>query len=233
MIAALVFDKDGTLFDFTASWGAWVQQLLPHIAPNPASHTAILAALGYDATLRRFAKSSPVIAGTTPEIADILAPFVPHLSLAELNAVMNAQAASAPLLPAVDLPHVLGDLRQRGLALGVATNDTEGSAHQHLARAGVADMFTFIAGCDSGYGGKPQPGQLMEFARRTGIAPARIGMVGDSLHDLHAARGAGMVAIGVLTGVAEAADLAPYADVVLPNIGHLAAWLDKGSAEND
>jgi phosphoglycolate phosphatase len=32
--------------------------------------------------------------------------------------------------------------------------------------------------------------------------------------------------VAVLTGVAGAADLAPHADAVLPDIGHLGAWID-------
>ncbi len=52
-------------------------------------------------------------------------------------------------------------------------------------------------------------------------------MVGDSLHDLHAARAAGMVAIGVLTGMADAATLDQSADVVLGSIAELPGWLDR------
>jgi phosphoglycolate phosphatase len=227
MIKALIFDKDGTLFDFTWSWGAWVMAVLPHIAAGPQQHPAILAALGYNPDTQQFQKDSVVIAGTTPQIADRLAPLLPHLTPAQVNAFLNTQAAAAPMHPAVDLPAVLGALRARGLHLGLATNDTEAPARQHLARAGVGAMFDFIAGCDSGYGGKPQPGQLLAFARHTGLNPAQIAMVGDSLHDLHAARAAGMGAVGVLTGVALHADLAPHADVVLPDIGHIGAWLDR------
>lgn len=61
--------------------------------------------------------------------------------------------------------------------------------------------------------------------RRRGIAPGDTVMVGDSLHDMHAARAAGMVAVAVLTGPARAETLAPAADVVLPDIGHLPSWL--------
>ena len=46
-------------------------------------------------------------------------------------------------------------------------------------------------------------------------------MVGDSTHDLMAGRAAGMPTIGVLTGMAGAATLAPYADIVLSNIGEI------------
>ena len=50
-------------------------------------------------------------------------------------------------------------------------------------------------------------------------------MIGDSTHDLHSGREAGMFTIGVLTGPATAEDLAPHADVVLANIGHIPQWL--------
>ena len=50
-------------------------------------------------------------------------------------------------------------------------------------------------------------------------------MVGDSLHDLVAGRAAGMQTVGVLTGPACRDELAPCADVVLPDIGHLTTWL--------
>ena len=225
-IDAVIFDKDGTLFDFTASWGAWLHGLLPRIAQDGAHQARLADALGYSTAQGRFAKTSPVIAMTTPEIAQVIHPLLPQLSFAALNDVMNAQAQAAPMLPAVDLPAVLGDLRARGLRLGLATNDTEAPARAHLQKAGVLDLFDFIAGCDSGWGGKPAAGQLFAFDKATGADPARCAMVGDSLHDLHAARAASMRAVAVLTGVAEAADLAPHADVVLPDIGHLPRWLD-------
>jgi len=50
-------------------------------------------------------------------------------------------------------------------------------------------------------------------------------MVGDSTHDLIAGRAAGMKTIAVLTGMAGPADLAPLADAVLPDIGHIPGWL--------
>jgi phosphoglycolate phosphatase len=112
------------------------------------------------------------------------------------------------------------------LRLGVATNDGEAPARAHLAIAGVSDLFDFVAGFDSGWGGKPAPGQLAAFVARTGLAPAHVAMVGDSRHDLMAGRAAGMRTVAVLTGIAEAPELSPLADAVLPDIGHLAGWLD-------
>ena len=129
------------------------------------------------------------------------------------------------MVPAVDLAQVLGGLKAQGLTLGLATNDTEAPARRHLQTAGVADLFSFVAGADSGFGGKPAPGQLLAFAKACDLDPKTVVMVGDSRHDLDAGRAAGMKAVAVLTGIATAADLAPHADAVLPDIGALSGWI--------
>ena len=134
-------------------------------------------------------------------------------------------AAQAPLAPAVPLGPFLDGLRAQGLRLGVMTNDTEYGARAHLTAAGVLERFDFVAGFDSGHGAKPAAEPLLAFARAVKVDPARVVMVGDSTHDLIAGRRAGMACIGVLTGTALAGDLAPHADAVLPDIGHLPGWL--------
>ena len=138
---------------------------------------------------------------------------------------MNEEAAQAPQQPAVPLRPLLEGFRAQNIALGVATNDSEVPARAHLGAAGITDLFDFIAGYDSGHGGKPAPGQLLAFAKAVGLEPAQIAMVGDSTHDLHAGRAAGMRTIAVLTGTAVTAQLAPFADVVLADIGEIPAWL--------
>ena len=65
----------------------------------------------------------------------------------------------------------------------------------------------------------------MAFCNHVGADPFHTIMLGDSTHDLEAARAAGIVALGVLTGVARAAELAPHADGVLNDIGQLPEWL--------
>lgn len=55
-------------------------------------------------------------------------------------------------------------------------------------------------------------------------------MVGDSLHDIVAGKAAGMATVAVLTGIAGAQELSPHADVVLPDIAALGAWIDARRA---
>ena len=223
-IKAVIFDKDGTLFDFRQSWGGWTKALIA--AMGPYSKDDLGPVLGFDAVAMTFKPDSAVIAATMYEIADLIHPHLNGMTLKSLQNMMDTLGAQALMTPAVDLPKVLSGLKSRGLRLGLATNDTEIPARAHLSAAGVIDLFDFIAGCDSGYGGKPAPGQLLAFAAQINLEPAEIAMVGDSLHDLDAARAAGMKAVGVLTGPALRETLAPHADVVLSTIGDLGDWID-------
>ena len=225
-ISAILFDKDGTLFDFDATWGAWARGVTFDLAGGDAAGAARLArVIGYDLAAGRFERHSPVIAGTVAEVAELIAPHLPGRDVATLVQELDAAACRAPQVAAVNLDRCLGGLRAAGLRLGVATNDSESSARAQLEREGVCGFFDFIAGYDSGFGGKPAPGQLLAFAAHLGVDPARVAMVGDSLHDMAAARAAGMRAVAVLTGPAVAETLAPAADVVLPTIDGLAGWL--------
>lgn len=230
MIDGLIFDKDGTLFDFRLSWGRWTSDLLQALTPNTNAANILGQVIGYDITSGEFAHDSPVIAATPREIAETMLPYLPGHTLNGLVDQMNTLSAATEMSPAVPLQPLLADLRARGLKIGLATNDTEAPARAHLAGAGVLDMFDFVSGCDSGYGGKPAPGQLVAFANKFGLHTSRVAMVGDSQHDLIAGRSAGMYAVGVLTGIAGIADLAPFADVVLPDINALPAWIDQLSA---
>lgn len=226
MIQGVIFDKDGTLFDFRKSWGAWAAALLRDIARDGDHARTLGAAIGFDPDTGAFDDESVVIAGTPEDIALPLLPHLPGETLTGLAARMNHLSAQAEMIPAVVLADVLGGLRARGMKLGLATNDAETPARAHIGRAGVAELFDYVAGFDSGHGGKPAPGMLLEFTRQFGLDPARVVMVGDSLHDLEAGRAAGMRTAAVLTGIAGTDVLAPHADVVLPDIGHLGAWID-------
>lgn len=225
---AILFDKDGTLFDFNATWGAWAKGfLLAEVDNDQDRLQALAAALGYDLASETFATDSMVIAHTADEIADAALPFLSDQDKAALVARMNARAARAPQVEVTPLAPYFRDLRARGLRLGLMTNDAEAPARAHLRAAGIESAFDFIAGSDSGYGAKPDPAPLRAFCEQMGVHPARCVMVGDSLHDLGAGRAAGMQTAGVLTGLASAEDLAPLADIVMPSIAALPAWLDK------
>ena len=225
-VDGVLFDKDGTLFDFGATWNAWAADVIHHFADGEHEIMARLAqAMDFDLDAGRFNPTSLVIAGTNREAADCVAQALPELAVEQIEQVLMIHASQAPLAPAVPLAPFLDGLSALGLKLGVMTNDSEFGARSHLQSAGVAAHFDFIAGFDSGHGAKPAPGPLLAFAQAMGLAPDRVVMVGDSAHDLIAGRAAGMQTVGVLTGMAGHDELAALADIVLPDIGHLPGWI--------
>ena len=224
MIKAVVFDKDGTLFDFNATWGAWTRDMIASEVGGDARRMAQLAdVMGYDMDGGVFRQGSIVIAETVDVVADAMLPLLEETNKSALIARMKEATKHVPQVEPVPLAPVLVQLRDMGLTLGVATNDAEAPARANLSH--VLDHFDFIAGFDSGFGGKPAPGQLHGFCDQTGIAAADCVMVGDSLHDLHAGRAAGMRCVGVLTGPAPKDELEPHADVVLGTIAELPDWI--------
>lgn len=226
-IDGLIFDKDGTLFDFRKSWGGWARGLLSNMARDMSHADEMARAIGFNLKNGDFTPDSPVIAATAADIALSLSPHIPGRSVSEITSHINEAAALADMQEAVPLRPLFTTLKAKGLKIGLATNDTEVAARAHLSAHDVIDLFDFISGYDTGHGAKPGPGMCQAFARTARLSPSRCAMVGDSLHDLHAGKAAGMVTVAVLTGIATREDLAPDADVVLDNIGALPAWLES------
>ena len=227
-IHGLLFDKDGTLFDFRTTWGGWTRRLVVELAQGAADRAAALSGvLGYDLATGDFAADSPVIAHTTAEIRDLILPHLPKTDAARFLDRMNQLATENDMIEAVPLVPLFTGFAEAGLKIGLATNDAEAPARAHLQRAGIADLFDFVSGFDSGWGGKPETGQMQAFLRQTGLRPEAVAMVGDSLHDLDAGRAAGMRTVAVLTGIFPAEVLAPHADVVLADIGELPGWIAR------
>jgi len=225
-IRGVLFDKDGTLFDFNATWGNWTERLIEtETAGRPAERAELARILGYDLEGHTFLPSSVVIAETVATLARHVLPFTSDSDIEALIDRMSFLSETAPQVEATPLRPFAGELKSMGLKVGLATNDSEAAARAHLATAGVLEDFDFVAGYDSGHGAKPAPGPLLAFGRSVGLAPEDCAMIGDSLHDLHAGKAAGFTTIGVLTGPARREALEPHADVVLNSIAELPAWI--------
>ena len=225
-IRGVIFDKDGTLFDFQSTWGIWTAQVLARIAGSDEALLQQLAeALGYDTQTRRVQPGSVIVAATPMDIAAVVKDCIPALSQTQICDWLNEEAKTAPQVLVTDLHRLTAELRRINLGLCVMTNDAETPARAHLASVQAFDLFDFVIGSDSGFGAKPQAAPLLALADKMEIPAAACVMVGDSTHDLRAGRAAGMRAVAVLTGLAEADELAPLADAVLPDVSHLPAWI--------
>jgi len=127
MLDGLIFDKDGTLFDFRSSWGNWAAGFVAGLAQDGAQDDAqdgaqdgaqlarLGAAIGFDLASRSFRPDSPVIAGTAAEIAAALLPHLAGWTPRRLTDHIDATAGAAPMAEAVPLRPLLAGLRAAGL----------------------------------------------------------------------------------------------------------------------
>jgi phosphoglycolate phosphatase len=228
-IQGIVFDKDGTLFGFNDTWADWSVAFLTALAPEDERLRRIMGAnVGFDWDTQEFEAGSIAVGAPVDEICVVLAGLHPELDAKAIEKVAFDSLPDSSIAPVCDLDALFLDLRNRGLALGVATNDFEASAIQQLNEAKIHHHFDFICGYDSGFGGKPEAGQILAFCEHHKLDPANVAMVGDSTHDLEAGRRAGVgLNVGVLTGPALHDDIAHLADVVMADISGLAELLQR------
>ncbi|WP_066586233.1 HAD family hydrolase [Cellulomonas timonensis] len=125
--------------------------------------------------------------------------------------------------PVPGAAHVLDALRSRGTPLGLVTGNVHGVARLKLTGLGLDRGFSFHR--DGGFGDwRAGRAELPAAAgQRLGIALGpEVWLVGDTCADMAGAKGAGLTAVGVLTGGDDEEELrAAGADVVLRSVADL------------
>jgi phosphoglycolate phosphatase len=232
-LKGILFDKDGTLIDFDATWGPAAYEVMRTLARGDrAKLEAVMRVSEYVEEERRFLTTSPLVAGSSASYGPLWAEALGRPDGPELYREMDdlfRRWGLLSLAPIDDPASIATALAARGLRLGIATNDAEGSARAQAEALGLSGCLDFIAGYDSGFGGKPDPGMVTAFAAHCGLAPGEVAVIGDTLHDVHAARAAGAVSVAVLTGPRRTAarpDIEPHADYVIGSIADLPAFVD-------
>lgn len=227
-IRGILFDKDGTLLDYWATWVPINRQVALYAAGGDQALAEELLRLGgQDPATDQVVPGSPLAAGS---IADIAKAFATHPRVkpppgfqAGIDRIFaTGGAAHSCLVPGAR--DTLIELKRRGFHMGVATNDSEAGLHASLAGHDVLPLFDFTTGCDSGYGAKPDKRMALGFCRAAGLEPSQVAMVGDAMHDLAMGRAARVgLNIGVLGGTSAREDLADFADLVLDSVNDLLA----------
>ena len=190
MLAALIFDLDGTLVDTNElHTQSWVRAFTQHGYRIEADRIRPEMGKGGDQLV-------PAILGETADRRDGEA----------LRATVSAQFLALVAERGVRLfdgvVELLAELKRRGLRTAIATSSAEAQLGAMLEAAGVdlrehVDVYVHK---DDVEASKPEPDVVLAALAKLGLSAAECAMVGDTPYDAIAARRAGVVTLGVTCG---------------------------------
>lgn len=181
--AALLFDLDGTLLDTVPDLAAAANRMLAALG-RPALPVELMATFVGRGIGRLVERS---LLGQRDGEVDA-AVRAPALALFEDFYAEESGRRSRPYPGVTD---ALARLRDAGLPLAVVTNKAVAFTQPLLAQTGLLPFFAAVVGGDTLPWKKPDPRPLLHACGELGVAARDCLFVGDSVHDVQAARGAG------------------------------------------
>jgi HAD superfamily hydrolase (TIGR01662 family) len=193
-IKSALFDLDGTLIDSVPAYFRLMEVILETVGlpPVPKSVVAEFMSGGVE-TLE---KMIPV------EMKDRQEAMIQECITVGRKMSRNMFRDEVELFPGVQ--ELFSLLADRRISIGVVTSTRKRNIERKLApmaRNRVRDALDVVIAIEDAPKRKPAPDPLIECARRLAVQPEKCVFVGDSQVDIRAGKAAGMMTIGVLTGL--------------------------------
>jgi pyrophosphatase PpaX len=98
------------------------------------------------------------------------------------------------------LNDLIEKLHNGGAKLAIATSKRKNPTYENLEQMGLLSFFPVIINSETGCGFKPSPGPALQAMSELGSLPEKSYFIGDSVHDIACATGAGIKSIAVTWG---------------------------------
>jgi phosphoglycolate phosphatase len=190
-LSGLIFDLDGTLIDSAPDIRQALNTMLAGYGRRALSLDEVKRFVG-DGLMPTIQRSFDATGGV-PESFNSYASFQIFI-----GHYRNLKPDPAQIYP--QARETLELYFDKGLKLGICTNKQGAATEQLLTQLDLAKYFSFIAGGDTFPEHKPHPGHVKGVLKELGVPAAECAMIGDSLNDVSAARGAGVKSIVVTHG---------------------------------
>jgi phosphoglycolate phosphatase len=187
----VIYDLDGTLIDSAKDMQVAVSHVLADHGLPPVSEDDVRIFMGQGSKVtmaKAFGKYGKPL--DDEKLSAVTREFVRYY---EADPVSHTSAFAG-------VAEVVARFARLGLKQGVCTNKFERPSRMILEHLKLMPPISDLAGADTFPVRKPDPRHILMLVARMGGAPDRTVMVGDSIHDVEAAHGAGLPAVLVSWG---------------------------------
>ena len=233
----IIFDKDGTLIDFAATWVPLVRKrvalLLKALGKDKGLEALLLKAWGIDPVNGRVdprgpcpvsPRSDEIVIGTMALYQQGYpwdeAKGLVSLAFDEADATSNRKEM---LKPVSGIQPFLVRLKHQGFLLSLATSDERRDTEAMLSSLDMEGLFDVVLCAGEADRPKPHPESILAICRRLSVPPQETVFIGDTVTDMMMGKRAGVaLTVGILDGgVTPREELEKVADVVLDSIHEL------------
>jgi phosphoglycolate phosphatase len=193
-IKLLIFDLDGTLIDSLPDLVDATNDMRGSfgLAPLNAEQVRRLVGQGARSLVER------ALPGAAPgELAEGLQRFLGY----------NLAHIADKTRPYPGVVETLQALKVLGYALSVLSNKNVALCREVLSRLGIDEYFQTVLGADSLPFKKPSPEPVLAMLREFGVTARECVLVGDSINDVAAGQGAGVLTVGCSYGYGDHTEL--------------------------
>lgn len=231
-VKAILFDKDGTLTNIDNMWIEPTEQvihkiLMPHIKENSTvSIEQMLELLGI--VQGEIVPNSVIASGTVEDMLDEIGEYFPIDKVSLYNEVLEdfrqyLLAHPDMIIPIGDVAFLISELKNKGIKVGVVTNDSYIPTKTIFEILNVWYLFDFVATPDD-YPAKPEADSLIGASQQLGVALEEIFYVGDSYLDMAYAKHCGG-GIGVLSSGSDVQKMKEQSVLVLDSVEQLLDYI--------
>ena len=185
---AIVWDLDGTLVDSAPDLASALNTVLDKRGFFTLSLTEVRKMIGNG--VPKLVERGFNAVGIRPDPAQLD-------ELVTIFAGEYKRCATEQTRPYPQVVETLQAIRAMNIPMGVCTNKPEAFTKQILEGLGLAGYFSSVVGGDTTSTRKPDPQPVLACLSGLVAEPALSLMIGDSVHDVHAAQAAG-VPVGVV-----------------------------------
>ncbi len=217
----VIYDLDGTLIDSAKDMQVAVSRVLADHGLPPVSEDDVRIFMGQGSKVtmnKAFTKYGKQL--DDDALSAVTREFVRYY---EADPVSNTTAFAG-------VSDVVARFDKLGLKQGVCTNKFERPSRMILEHLRLMPPITDLAGADTFPVRKPDPRHILMLVERMGSTPERAVMVGDSIHDVHAAHAAGLPAVLVSWGYTDTPASELGADAVIERFDALPQALEQLAA---